>query len=112
MPLSLDCGFSSLGFLIDYSLVSRAESSRSLSFTSRTDESYTPWLLENHEYSSSDREILEILNSAFSRATDYRESFQPLLEMYWKNKSILRKMDELFKVDIIEPIETLSAALN
>jgi hypothetical protein len=83
-------------------------------FWEATDEKLdpTPWLLENHEYSSSDREILEILNSAFSRATDYRESFQPLLEMYWKNKSILRKMDELFKVDIIEPIETLSAALN
>ena len=69
-----------------------------------------PWISEDKIFTSQETQVSDILNSAFSKMNNFLERFQPILEIYWRNKQV--DLSILTHPRLNNPIENLSNVIE
>jgi hypothetical protein len=64
------------------------------------------WINENEYYTEKKEKVTESIMSAFEKAKEFLTRFQPLLEIYWRNKQV--DLEILLHERLKNPVESLS----
>lgn len=63
------------------------------------------WIGDHPVKLSCDQEVNELVSSAYEKAKTFMTRFQPLLEIYWRNKQF--DIDILVDVNLLNSVESL-----
>lgn len=67
------------------------------------------WISEHPIQKSHEKEVNDLVKSAYSKALRFLTRFQPLLEIYWRNKQF--KPDILVDVNLVSSVDSLQNTL-
>ena len=68
-----------------------------------------PWILEHPIQKNHEREVRELVKSAYTKAQLFMTRFQPLLEIYWRNKQF--NVEILVDENLVNAVESLQNTL-
>lgn len=68
-----------------------------------------PWILEHPIQKNHEREVRELVKSAYTKAQTFMTRFQPLLEIYWRNKQF--NVEILVDENLVNAVESLQNTL-
>ena len=68
------------------------------------------WIQEHPVKQNSDQEVNDLVESAYEKAMRFLTRFQPLLEIYWRNKQF--DINILVDVNLTNAVDSLSHTLN
>jgi hypothetical protein len=68
------------------------------------------WINDNPIFKNKSEKVEKLLNNAFSKADMFTTRFQPLLEIYWRNKQF--DANKLLLENLKNPTETLTMTLK
>ena len=70
----------------------------------------TPWISEHPVKTESEGKVQNIMASAYAKANQFLTRFQPILEIYWRNKQFDPEI--LIDEKLRNPVDSLSHTLN
>mmetsp|Transcript_43961 Transcript_43961/g.42553 ORF Transcript_43961/g.42553 Transcript_43961/m.42553 type:complete len:98 (+) Transcript_43961:2341-2634(+) len=68
------------------------------------------WINENEYYTDKKEKVKESIESSFEKASEFLTRFQPLLEIYWRNKQL--DLNILVHEKLKNPVESLGHTIR